>query len=126
VWVDVGRDDLRARHRRASGGRVLDLGLGVASPARLPELRRAVDSVDRAGLRLARLHRGRGELEPGAGQRPDPRSVLDQQGRLRSRLLRLQRSDRLRLKYEREPRWFPLIGRSLRDGPALPPVYGWD
>src|SRR5438477_215582 len=30
------------------------------------------------------------------------------------------------ISYEREPRWFPLIGRSLRDGPALLPVYGWD
>ncbi len=28
--------------------------------------------------------------------------------------------------YERKPKWFPLIGRSLRDGPALLPVYGWD
>ena len=28
--------------------------------------------------------------------------------------------------YEREPRWFPLIGRSLRDGPALFPEYGLD
>src|SRR5204863_7001650 len=28
--------------------------------------------------------------------------------------------------YEREPKWFPLIGRSLRDGPALFPVYGLD
>ena len=29
-------------------------------------------------------------------------------------------------RYERKPKWFPLIGRSLRDGPALFPVYGWD
>jgi len=27
--------------------------------------------------------------------------------------------------YERKPKWFPLIGRSLRDVPALLPVYGW-
>jgi hypothetical protein len=26
----------------------------------------------------------------------------------------------------REPEWFPLIARSLRDGAALPPVYRWD
>src|SRR6266550_3023926 len=25
--------------------------------------------------------------------------------------------------YEREPKWFPLIGRALRAGPAHPPVY---
>src|SRR5579864_60080 len=30
------------------------------------------------------------------------------------------------LSQEREPGWFPLIGRSLRDGPAHPPVYGSD
>src|SRR6266550_3745478 len=27
--------------------------------------------------------------------------------------------------YEREPKWFPLIGRALRAGPAHPPVYGF-
>src|SRR6266851_2308837 len=27
---------------------------------------------------------------------------------------------------EGKPRWFSLIGRSLRDGPAPIPVYGWD
>src|SRR5438552_15668298 len=27
--------------------------------------------------------------------------------------------------YEGKPRWFSLIGRSLRDGPAPIPVYGW-
>jgi len=30
------------------------------------------------------------------------------------------------MRYEREPEWFPLIARSLRDGAAHPPVYRWD
>src|SRR6267378_2127149 len=92
-----------------AGGRELQApdGLGVAGPAR-DEGRRFVVQV---GPEVRAALRGRARLEA--------RASGPHHGRPLTR-------PRRGITDEREPRWFPLIGRSLRDGPALLPVYGLD